>query len=87
MNPIDQTGKVVQTAHGHLAQLASDVLTMAKTNGATEADVVVADGTGQEVSCVGRVVELDYGLGTAEVGFGFATQQRSFKHDITVQIA
>jgi PmbA protein len=33
-----------QPANGQLAQLASDVLAMAKRDGATEADVVVADG-------------------------------------------
>ena len=34
----------IQTTNGHLAQLATDVLAMAKRSGATEADVVVADG-------------------------------------------
>lgn len=34
----------IQPANGNLVQLASDVLAMARNNGATEADVVVADG-------------------------------------------
>ena len=36
--------RAIQPAGGHLVQLASDVLAMAKKDGATEADVVVADG-------------------------------------------
>ena len=36
--------RAIQPANGHLIQLASDVLAMAKKDGATEADVVVADG-------------------------------------------
>ena len=36
--------RAIQPANGHLVQLAADVLAMAKKDGATEADVVVADG-------------------------------------------
>ena len=36
--------RAIQPANGHLLQLAADVLAMAKKDGATEADVVVADG-------------------------------------------
>ena len=39
-----KTGRSAQPASGHLAQVASDVLALAKKHGATEADVVVADG-------------------------------------------
>lgn len=38
------SGQVVRVAKGSFIQLASDVLTMAKRAGATEADVVIADG-------------------------------------------
>ena len=44
MSEVRESGRSVQPANGHLAQLASDVLAMAKQHGATEADVVVADG-------------------------------------------
>ncbi|HEU4502931.1 MAG TPA: DNA gyrase modulator, partial [Nitrospira sp.] len=43
MHP-EKPNRAIQSAHGHLVQLASDVLAMAKKDGATEADVVVADG-------------------------------------------
>ena len=39
-----KTGRSPQPTSGHLAQVASDVLGLAKQHGATEADVVVADG-------------------------------------------
>jgi PmbA protein len=39
-----QSDRSVQPANGHFGQLALDVLAMAKQAGATEADVVVADG-------------------------------------------
>src|SRR4029078_3911564 len=39
-----KTGRSPQPTSGHLAQVASGVLGMAKQHGATEADVVVADG-------------------------------------------
>jgi PmbA protein len=38
------SGQLVRVAKGSFIQLASDVLTMAKRAGATEADVVIADG-------------------------------------------
>ena len=44
MNQGRESGRSIQPANGQLAQLASDVLAMAKTHGATEADVIVADG-------------------------------------------
>ena len=44
MSQTREPGQSIQPANGHLAQLASDVLAMAKKHGATEADVVVADG-------------------------------------------
>lgn len=43
MHP-EKPNRAIQSAHGHLVQLACDVLAMAKKDGATEADVVVADG-------------------------------------------
>jgi PmbA protein len=40
----EKPDRAIQRANGHLVQLAADVLAMAKKDGATEADVVVADG-------------------------------------------
>ena len=44
MSQTQESGRSLRPTNGHLAQLASDVLAMAKKHGATEADVVVADG-------------------------------------------
>src|SRR5687768_13877728 len=42
--PSPPSDRSLQPANGHFSQLALDVLKMAKQGGATEADVVVADG-------------------------------------------
>ena len=44
MSQTQESGRSLRPTNGHLAQLASDVLAMAKKHGATEADVVMADG-------------------------------------------
>ena len=45
---------------------------------ARQNDVVVANGVGKEIGGLGRIVETDDQLGTAEVGLSLTAQQLPF---------